>query len=295
MSSTPLFRLPDIAHAVRLPDGRKLGYAEYGDPGGRPVFFFHGTPGSRLTLLPTDHAASTVGLRVIAPERPGYGLSDFQTGRRLLDWPADVLALADALKIERFAVIGLSGGGPHALACAAQIPDRLTRCLLVCALGPTSSPEFAAKLPLFSRLTYGIGRRLPFNFLQLALRPSARRAAREPEMLIPRMLRFLPDVDRRVLCDRTIVGRIQESQVEAYRSGPAATAWETLLLLRPWGFDLPSIQVPVHFWHGELDKTVPVSLVRAMERILPNCTATYYPDEGHFLIYRHWPDILAVL
>jgi len=110
-----------------LEDGRTLGYAEYGAPDGRPVFVFHGFPGSRLTWSAFDpqDCAGELGLRVIAPERPGYGLSEFQRGRELLDWPEDVLALADPLGLERFAVLGLSGGGPYAAACAFKIPARL--------------------------------------------------------------------------------------------------------------------------------------------------------------------------
>lgn len=290
-----MFRLPDIAHVIRLRDGRRLGYAEYGDPAGRPVFFLHGLPGSRLTLLPDDPIARDLGLRIIAPERPGYGLSDFQPGRALLDWPADMVALAVALKIERFAVIGLSGGAPHALACAAKLPGRITCCLLVSPLGPTTVPEAVADLPLRPRLTYLVCRRLPFSFLQFALRPAARRAARAPEQLIPRMARLLPAPDRAALLEPAVTRRMRESQVEAYRPGPAATAWETRLVLQPWGFDLASIRVPVHLWHGEMDKTVPVSLARYLARVLPNCTATYLPDEGHFLWYKHWEEILRKL
>jgi pimeloyl-ACP methyl ester carboxylesterase len=105
-------------NVFRLRDGRALGYAEYGDPGGTPVFFFHGSPGSRLQRHPDASIASELGTRIITIDRPGYGLSDFQPERTLLDWPADVAQLADALHIERFAAIGLSGGGPYLLACA---------------------------------------------------------------------------------------------------------------------------------------------------------------------------------
>ena len=286
---------PALAQTLRLPNGRQLGYAEYGDPGGKPVFFFHGLPGSRLTLFAADSTAVTLGLRLIAPERPGYGLSDFQPGRTLLDWPTDVALLADALQIERFVAMGLSGGGPYALACAAKLPERLTRCLLICPFGPPCAPEIIGELPFSSRLIYGIGRRLPFTLLQRMLHPVARRAAQSPAVLFPRMTCFLPRADRLALRDPVVVARIQESQAEAYRAGPAATAWETLLLLRPWGFHLASIQTPVHLWHGKLDKTVPVAMARALERMLPACTATYYPEEGHFFLYAHWAEILAAV
>jgi molybdopterin-guanine dinucleotide biosynthesis protein A len=111
---------------VRVRDGRRLGYAEYGDPAGFPVMFFHGTPGSRLKGSICADAAAGAGARLICPERPGYGLSDPKRGRRLLDWPDDVVDLAAGLGVDRFAVVGTSGGGPHTVACAYKIPERLT-------------------------------------------------------------------------------------------------------------------------------------------------------------------------
>lgn len=109
---------------VLLPDGRRLGYAEYGDSGGSPVFFLHGQPGSRLGRHHDESIATGLGARIVAVDRPGYGLSDYQSGRRLVDWPADVVALAEALNLGRFAVASVSNGGPYALACAALVPER---------------------------------------------------------------------------------------------------------------------------------------------------------------------------
>src|SRR5438552_17010722 len=111
--------------SITLRDGRRLGYAEYGDPAGVAVFYFHGTPGSRLEGTIADEAAKRLRVRLIAIDRPGVGLSTFKPRRKLRDWPADVIALADALGIDRFAIVGLSGGGPHALAGARYIGTRL--------------------------------------------------------------------------------------------------------------------------------------------------------------------------
>ena len=110
---------------LSLRDGRVLCYAEYGDPSGKPFFFFHGLPGSRRQRHPDNSIASEIGARIIAIDRPGYGLSDFQPGRKLLDWPGDVAQLADCLKIEQFSAIGVSGGGPYLLACAYKMPERM--------------------------------------------------------------------------------------------------------------------------------------------------------------------------
>jgi len=110
---------------VTLPDGRRLAYTEWGLPDGKPLLYFHGTPGSRL-WCPDEDATAAAGVRLIAPDRPGFGRSDPQEGRTLADWPKDVEALADALHISSFAVVGVSGGGAYAAACAALIPRRLS-------------------------------------------------------------------------------------------------------------------------------------------------------------------------
>ena len=118
---------------IKLKDGRALGYAEYGAPEGKPIFYFHGFPGSRLDwmLSDSDNSANELNARIIAVDRPGMGLSDFKRDRKILDWPDDVVELADILQIERFSVLGISGGGPYTFACAFKIPERLTRTAIV--------------------------------------------------------------------------------------------------------------------------------------------------------------------
>src|SRR5512143_3551033 len=125
---------------IKLHDGRRLGYAEFGDPRGKPVLFFHGYPGSRWDGAETGHAAERMGVRLIVPYRPGMGLSDYQTKRRLLDWPTDVVELAHALGLDDFAVIGYSGGGPYALACAFQLGTRLSAVGVIAGVGPLTEP-----------------------------------------------------------------------------------------------------------------------------------------------------------
>jgi pimeloyl-ACP methyl ester carboxylesterase len=124
---------------IRLRDGRSLGYAEYGDPAGKPVIFFQGTPSSRLFHHPDESIAVSLGAHIITMDRPGFGLSDFQLGRTLLDWPDDVVELAKALKIDRFAVAGISGGGPYVAACALKIPQRLTAAAIISGVGPVDA------------------------------------------------------------------------------------------------------------------------------------------------------------
>ena len=146
---------------LRLDDGRTLSYAVYGDPDGRPVFAFHGWPGSRLDAEFLAQTAVEMGIRVIAPDRPGYGGSTFQPARSLSDWPADVVALADSLALDRFGVIGICGGGPYAFACAKALPNRLTAAGIVCGLGPLDLPGCTVGMNRNNRLLFTLARRAP--------------------------------------------------------------------------------------------------------------------------------------
>lgn len=123
-------------YVIKLKDGRKLGYAEYGTSHGKPLLFFHGWPSSRLHAKYLDPLAKKLKIRIIAPDRSGFGLSDYQSNRTLLDWPGDVVELADKLKIRKFAIVGISGGGPYAAVTAYKIPHRITKAGIVIGLGP---------------------------------------------------------------------------------------------------------------------------------------------------------------
>jgi pimeloyl-ACP methyl ester carboxylesterase len=148
-------------NVLRLKDGRMLGYAEYGDPSGTPVFAFHGFPGSRITFRIADDAARRRGVRIIAPDRPGMGLSTFQPGRNLLDWPQDVGELADALGIDRFAVAGVSGGGPYVAACAFALRARVTVAAIISGIGPLRRGEDTKGMLPTNRLIFGAQRWVP--------------------------------------------------------------------------------------------------------------------------------------
>src|SRR5438876_7760468 len=159
---------------LSLRDGRVLGYAEYDDPSGKPVFFFHGLPGSRRQRHPDDSIAIELGARIITLDRPGYGFSDFQPGRTLLNWPDDVAQLADALHIEQFAAIGLSGGGPYLLSCAHKMPERITSATVISGMGPVDHPEAMKGMMGSMRLGLGLARRVPWELVRLALEPTVR-------------------------------------------------------------------------------------------------------------------------
>lgn len=282
-----------IDTVFRLRDGRALGYAEYGDPGGTPVFFFHGSPGSRLQRHPDASITSSFGARIITVDRPGYGRSDFQPGRRLLDWPADVAQLADALSIERFAAIGLSGGGPYLLACAYAMPERLISATTVSGMGPLDEPDALAGTMLGVRLGLGVVRRAPW-LARLALEPAARLLRLDPTAIKKLLPVSMPKADKVAFARPDIQAIDQQDLAEAYRSGGRALHWEMVMLTRPWGFRLEDIHTRIHLWHGEEDTTVPAKLARYVAHTLPDCEPRFYPGEGHTLVYHYWREILAV-
>lgn len=278
---------------MTLPDGRTLAYIECGYPAGKPVFCFDGWPSSRLAALLMDSAGHTAGVRVIGVDRPGMGQSSVQPRRRVLDWPDDVAALADALGIRQFGVVGISGGGPYALACAYKIPERLAACGVVSSVAPADL--FLPALPLSRRLLCALGRRsaaltglyLWWTFGRFRADPD--RAA----ALVERDLANAPEPDRVLVHDpdhRLFV----EQLCEAYRQGAQGPGYEGCILLRDWGFQLQDLAFePLYLWHGELDSLNPLGSARAMARLIPNCRATFYPREAHSsTVVHHRVEIL---
>jgi pimeloyl-ACP methyl ester carboxylesterase len=280
---------------VTLKDGRRLSYLDVG--AGPAVFHFHGHGSSRLEALMLEDAANRLGLRVIAPDRPGIGYSDPKTGDRLLDWPDDVADMADQLGIARFAVQGMSAGGPYALACVHKIPERLTACALVSAVPP---PQIAKRSgPRVRRLAWWAANRFP-NYLRRRLQRFRPDGVPQEEMVVNRMLRvaqWLGGEDLRLMEIPQLRAVLARTMMETARQNGAGNRAEIERLVRPWGFDIGALAVPRMFvWHGDEDRIMPVGPARLMARRLRDCTATFYAGEGHFsvLVNRAY-DLLAAL
>ena len=282
-------------NVLALKDGRRLGYAQYGDLNGKPLFYFHGMPGSRLEGELTEEAARKLGIRVIATARPGYGLSDFQPRRTFLDWPADVVALADALAIDRFAVAGVSGGGPYVSICALNIPERLTAAGIIAGVGPFDQPDATEGMSSANRMLFGLAKRFPW-LIRLPMAVMSFATRHFADRLMSAMVRSLPEPDQVAVKRPEIMAMFKQDTNEAYRSGSRGAAWEALMYARPWGFRLEGIAMEVHLWQGEVDKNVPPSMGHYQARAIPNCRANFYPDEGHIsLAVNHIEEILATL
>jgi pimeloyl-ACP methyl ester carboxylesterase len=277
---------------IRLRDGRRLGYAEWGDASGTPLFYFHGWPGSRVEGRLGDAPARASGVRLIATDRPGMGLSDFQPRRTLVDWPDDVVELATALGLDRFAVLGISGGGPYAAACAWKLSGRLTRAGIVSCLAPIDVPGATAGMSRQNRLAFqlvgrlGVLRRLLMARSGVALR-------RHPDRVLESGVAAA--VDKRYLGRPDVRTVLVGSLSEAYRRGSRGPAWEMGLYARPWGFRLEDIRTPVYLSHGEQDANAPVAMGRHLASVIPRCQATFHPREGHLHFVDRLPEILAAV
>ncbi|MBO0793332.1 MAG: alpha/beta hydrolase [Ktedonobacteraceae bacterium] len=270
-----------LDQTIHLHDGRTLGYAEYGVPEGKALFYFGA---SRLEARFLAEQATQAGIRLIGTDRPGMGRSGFQAGRQLLDWPADVVELADRLQIDRFAMVGVSGGGPYALACAHRIPDRLTACGVVSGVGPVHVFLFQRWPWLLTPLMGVMG-----HFF---------RNEAQAGKALTWFTRSWPEPDRRSLALPEIRAIIAASQAEAFRQGTRGLTYDVLLTEgRPWGFQLEEIAFPtLYLWHGELDKDTPIAMGRAVADQLAQCQATYYPGEGHIsLIVNYREEIVRTL
>ncbi len=289
---------------ITLPDSRTLAYAEYGDPGGWPLFFFHGIPGSRL-FRPPDEVTAQMGVRLITMDRPGYGLSTFQPGRAFIDWPRDVAALADHLGIDRFAVAGHSGGGPYAAVCAWALPERVRGAALLSSLGPVDAPGIFAGMQPANKMGLQVGRWMPFPLWRLAMQAFYGKAAQHPELLFPdpplSPISGREDgdggetADLAVLRQPGVLALCRESVHEAFRQGMLGHAWEGRLHTRPWGFRLEDIRVPVFLWHGLQDVDATPQMGRTIASKIRTCRATLLENEGHLLLFSYWQDILSQL
>lgn len=252
----------------------------------------HGFPGSRLDwpIFDPQNAAAKLNARVIAVDRPGMGLSDSKRGRKFLDWPDDVVELADNLLLDQFAILALSGGGPYGEACAFGIPDRLTSTAIVCGMGPSEAPGAKEGGSWTLPAKPSLIRWLILTMMAQALR-------KQPERLEPQFLEMVSEPDRVLLQERPELLKLSiGSWQEAFRRGTGGVQHEAGMYKRPWGFCLKDIAVEVHLWHGENDNNVPDSVGHYVADTIPNCQAAFFKEEGHFsLPYNYMRDILKVL
>ncbi len=278
-----------------LRDGRQLAYTRYGRPGGTPVYYFHGCPGSRLEGIPTDGPAAAAGFDVFALDRPGCGQSSYAQRYRMLDWPMDVVDFADAMHHQKFGIIGLSGGGAYIDACAHTIPERLLFAYDLAGWGPVAQAQElqrhlapldrfflnrASSLAVFFRLPFTIiglmAKRLGDRGFANALRSSMGLDDRELILSNENMMRFF----------RMIVK-------ESFSQGVRGPADDAIRCYSDWGFDLHDIDFPLRLWHGTDDKFASVEFARFKHTAIEQSSIRIFPDRGHLHFVTIYDELFA--
>ncbi|MFF3690902.1 alpha/beta fold hydrolase [Streptomyces sp. NPDC002187] len=281
---------------VHATDGRHLMVERLGDPRGRPVFLLHGTPGSRLGPAPRGMVLYQRGTQLIAYDRPGYGGSDRLAGRSIADVAEDVRAIADALGLERFAVVGRSGGAPHALACAALMPERVTRTAALVTLAPKDADglDWFEGMAASNVQEYRTALADPADLVERFITRSAE-IRKDPVKLLDDLRRELTDSDRMVVADAGVRSMLLRNYREALRTSAYGWIDDALAFLSPWGFDPADIKGPVMLWHGEKDVFAPVGHSRWLAQRIPGVTAVLEPAAAHFDALHALPRILTWL
>lgn len=291
---------PNTDSTIALADGRSLAYTEWGDPHGYPIMYFHGTPGSRL-WCPDEQATRSGRVRLVMPDRPGFGGSDEQDGRTLADWPSDVVGLADALGIERFAVVGVSAGGAYAAACGALIPSRLTAvgivsCRALAQYNVAERPGCVEEWTGEERVQYELAQKDPSAAADLAVAEMASWVADlldHPESLHERL--SMAEGDRWFFAGLERAATFDAHIRETWRQGRDAIRWELIDVFQPWGFRLADIPVSTHVWHGAQDPGVKQEYIDFTASRIPNCRVVVWPDGGHLAFVKHWGEVLGAL
>lgn len=292
---------PRFEGTFRLADGRELGYAEYGPANGRTILWFHGTPGGRRQIAPEARAlAHRRKVKLIAVERPGIGDSTSHSYPSLADWALDVRDFCDAKGIDRFAVCGLSGGGPYAMACARYLPDRVLATVVLGGVAPAVGRDAIAGgvSGLVRLLAPGMKYlRPPLNRLLVGM---VRRLQPHADRAVDTFARFMPPGDRAMFEDIALREVFVEDIMLASRKQMQAMLHDVVLFGRDWGFGLAEIETPVYLLYGDADNIVPLRHGEHMAALLPNAELRIRTGEGHLgglgasseifdTLLAHWP------
>jgi pimeloyl-ACP methyl ester carboxylesterase len=277
-----------------MPDGRIVTFMEFGDPDGLPAFGFHGTPGSRFMFRLTHPVGERLGLRIIAPERPGFGRSSFQRRRTLKGYAQDIAYVADALGISRFAVAGVSGGGPYAAACAALMPDRVLAAALISPMGPVCPPEGA---PRIGAAHHSIFRLFPKAPAAMAGVFSLGRLAflYAPLPMFGFLLTRAAASDWKILSRSEVRINLLQGVAEGVRPGVRGAIEEMRVFSRPWDIPFEAIRAPTFLWQGTKDRNVPVAASFRLGELIPACQVFRLEGAGHYWVFDHMDEILGRL
>lgn len=280
---------------IELSDGRKIAYEEFGAQQGRPVLYFHGTPGSRHESTYGHEAGIRHGFQIAALDRPGCGLSDYSPNRRLLDWPRDVLEVSEHLGFERFGIMGASGGGPYVLACTHAIPERLDFAAVMGSWAPVTGTPLAQEMAPLDRFfarrssSFPLLFYAPFSLLRFAAKHLS------PQTFFKAIDSSMSEPDRKLVKYEKIAAFYVNDVNEGFRQGVRGPADDAIILYQDWGFELEEIPMPVHIFHGQEDKFAPYSFAEYLHRKIPNTTLHAYPGEGHLFLFRLFDEVFEYI
>jgi pimeloyl-ACP methyl ester carboxylesterase len=280
---------------LTLTDGSVLSFEEYGDPRGVPVYFFHGLPSCRLEASAASEAAMRAGVRLVAVDRPGFGRSSFRRYQPLVRFSDAIAELSGDLDTPRFAVVGVSAGGPFALATAVALHDRVSAAATVGGFFlPAKSASIAGMNPEL-RASLHVARLAPWLVRPL-FAVTVRAVKRKNTRFVEALSRRSPGPDRDLLQDTRVRSEVLRVLREAFAQGAAGAAWEQRLLVRDWGFALDTLKVPVTVWQGGRDRNVPAEVGRLLASAAAGARLELVPDEGHLsLVHNRMEDVLRDL
>ncbi len=281
---------------IRVSNERQIAYCEYGDLQGKPVFYFHGTPGSRYEPAFGDRAGKEYGYRIIALDRPGIGQSDYVKERRLLDWTQDMKAVAKQLGVKKFGVIGVSGGGAYALGCSYAILEQLEFSVVMGSWAPVAAePKLWKDMAPLDRFFGKLSKSVPWAFYVpfSLLGYAAKRMP--PQDLMKFLESSMSEADKRLIADEQIAQFYANDIAEGFRQGVRGPADDAIVLYGDWGFRVEEIKIKVHLFHGEEDRFAPYSYAEYFDEKIPQTRLYPYPEEGHLFIVRLFDDVFKQL
>jgi pimeloyl-ACP methyl ester carboxylesterase len=275
-------------HFIPLTDGRRLGYSEYGAKHGTPVLFFHGAPGSSYIHQDLAAIAAQKDVRLIAVDRPGYGLSEPQPNRTFLSFAEDINALTNTLGIKKFSIIGFSAGSTYPLACAYKFSERINKIALVSSLAPVNVPGVMEGMSPMAAGLYALAQSNPEE-----LRKTFTAIATSASALIGVASASIGDWDKEVFQARTAEFELEYEH--ALRSGIEGIASDYILFTGEWGFPINECNTEVHLYSGNVDENTPPAMTHYLSTQLPNSHIHQFQNEGHFILYPHWEEILRAV
>ena len=286
-------------NVLTLPDGRKLAYAEFGQPDGHPVLYCHSSYSSRLEpLLIGEEVFRQYGLRVIAADRPGLGGSDFLPNREYTDFTKDTVFLTDALGLEKFSVLAISGGSPYAAVCAAKIPQRISKVVLVSGSWQIDK-EVIKAIGSPMNLMWQVALRMPF-LLKFVVKIMVKLMNQNPKDVYNKKssppTNIMPTVDHVAMVNPERMAIYQKTLMESVKQGVKGAALDIRMNVREWDFDLDEIHLPILLFHGRLDKNMPLAHVQQTANQLHDARLVTYPDDGHISTFaNHSNEIVKAL